>query len=83
MNAAAWDEVKTKRPRGAPPIASKKQMGGLDFSRYAVLGDDYDEDGKEEEESTPKEVVMSKEAKDEVSRLVDEKVTHVFPTSSI
>jgi hypothetical protein len=70
MNAAEWDDmsVVSKTKASAPtPAPVKKPLGGLSASRYAVLADE-DTSVKKPQEN------LSGMSKEEVSRLVDEKV---------
>jgi hypothetical protein len=71
MNAAEWDDmsVVSKARASAPtPAPVKKPLGGLSASRYAVLADDEDTSTKKGLEN------LSGVSREEVSRLVDEKV---------
>lgn len=75
INAAEWDDmsVVSKAKASAPtPAPVKKPLGGLSASRYAVLADDEDTSVKKPLDN------MSGMSKEEVSRLVDEKVCSPF-----
>jgi len=78
MNAAEWEDVSVvSRARVTPtPAPVKKSLGGgLSASRYAVLADEEEPPAKKGQE------VLSGMSKEEVSRLVDEKVDIHFPSS--
>lgn len=73
MNAAEWEDVAvvSRKLVSTPATAPvKKPVGGLNASRYAVLADEEEPIMKKEQEDTTG-IAISKE---EISRLVDEKV---------
>lgn len=78
MNAAEWEDVSVVSrarvtPTPAPAPVKKPLGGGLSASRYAVLADEEEPPAKKGQE------VLSGMSKEEVSRLVDEKVEIHFP----
>jgi hypothetical protein len=69
MNAAEWDEVPVTRPKTVAPAPVRPSVGGLTASRFAVIAD---ADSKSESSSLPE--VAQGMTREEVDRLVDEKV---------
>jgi hypothetical protein len=69
MNAAEWDEVPVTRPKTVAPAPIRPSVGGLTASRFAVIAD---ADSKSESSSLPE--IAQGMTREEVDRLVDEKV---------
>jgi len=69
MNAAEWDEVPVTRPKTVAPAPIRPAFGGLTASRFAVIAE---ADSKSESSSQPE--TRQGMTREEVDRLVDEKV---------